>query len=594
MPSKPTAPAAAPEPNPWPRSARNTAWIALGFCLVVLVLLAVNYAQSRRLYPLNSVELTALKAQLVQNPLDEGLKGKVRAYDLELRRSLARHRELGESGGGLLLAGMAVFVLAIKYGYYKKKLARPDKKPIVVSNQVGEIRHALASVGVLAALTVGVAYVASSQSGTQIAAPVQAKAAVEAATATAPKQPAPPATPYPTPEEMAKNWPRFRGPGGNAVAAHTNYPAAWDVAKGDGIAWKIAIPAPGAGSPVTWDNRLFITGANAKKREVYCYDVPTGKLLWQKSVETGAPPNTEAPNVMEESGGFAPSTAATDGRRVYVIFVTGDLAAFDMEGNPVWKRYLGRPDNTYGHAASLDLYQNRLIVQLDQGDGKDGKSKLLALDTATGQNVWESQPRPVPNSWSTPITFKAGARDLLLACGNPWVMAYDPAKGTEVWRAKLLYGEVTPSPISSAGLVFTVMDGEKLCAIKPDGAGDVTKTHVAWSADEGLPDITSPVADGKFVYLVTSSGAFTCYEIASGKKAYSQELDQSFKSSPSVVGDRILMITDKGTAIWAQAGAQFKELGRAEFADEVLASPAFLDGRFIVRGRTNLVCIGRK
>jgi len=173
MPPKPIAPTPASEPNPWPRSARHAAWIALAFCLVVLALLAVNYVQSRRLYPLNSVELTALKGQLVQNPLDEGLKGKVRGYDLEMRRHLARHRQLAERGGWLLLGGMAFFVLTIKYGYYKKKLARPDKKPIVVPNQVGEIRQAMASVGVLAAFAGGVVYVVSSQSGTQITAPVE-------------------------------------------------------------------------------------------------------------------------------------------------------------------------------------------------------------------------------------------------------------------------------------------------------------------------------------------------------------------------------------------------------------------------------------
>jgi outer membrane protein assembly factor BamB len=589
------------EPNLWPQSAQKAAWIALAFCLVVLALLVTNYVQSLRSDPLTSPELATLKAELVKNPLDDNLKKSIRLRDLEMRRQLTRHQELGERGGWLLLGGMAFFVLAIKYGYYKKKLARPDKRPIVAVNQAREIRHAMASVGILTALAAGGGWVVSSQSETKIVAPiVVAKAAEKSATAPAaqpePAKPAAvaaPTTPYPTADEIAKNWPRFRGPGGIANAAYTNFPFTWNVEKGENIAWKTPITTPGANSAVVWDNTVFITGANAKKREVSAYELTSGKILWQKTVETGAPAGTEPPNVMEDSGGFAPSTAVTDGRRVYAIFVTGDLAAFDLQGNPVWTRYLGRPDNSYGHASSLDFYQDRLIVLFDQGDGKGDKSKLLALETATGKTAWESKPRPVPNSWATPITIKVGKRDLIVACGNPWVMAYDAISGSEVWRAKALYGEVTPSPIYSAGLVLAVMDGENLSAIKPDGEGDVTKTQVAWKAEEGLPDITSPVADGEYVYLITSSGALTAYTLATGKKAYSQELELSFKSSPSIVGDRLLLIDEKGVAIWVQTGPKFKELGRCALGEEILASPAFLDGRMVLRGKSNLICVGK-
>ena len=597
------APANTPTPNPWPRSAKITAWIAFACCLAILLLLGWNEMQSRRHDPLNSPELAALKADLAQAPLDDALKQRVRAYDLDLRQKLARHQALADRGAWLLLAGLGIGVLAIKYGYYRKRLGRPEKKPITTPIQAAEIRQSLASVLGFTALAGGAALLVSSQSSTLLMASAEKKpamaatAALEARPTDAP-EPAPvlakPVTPFPTAEEIAKNWPRFRGPGGAGVAAYTNYPMTWNVTNGENLVWTAKIASRGAGSPVVWDDRLFITGASAKKRDVFCYSAKTGALLWQKEVPTGAPAGTDAPNVMEETGGFAPSTAAVDGRRVYVIFATGDIAAFEMDGKPAWAYYLGLPDNSYGHAASLDLYQDRLIVQFDQGDGKDGKSKLLAINTVTGKLAWESAARPVPNTWSTPLVFKAGAKDLIATCGNPWVIAYDATNGAEVWRAKVLYGEVTPSPIFSAGLLFTVMEGEKLSAIKPDGVGDVTKTHVAWTAEEGLPDITSPVADGKYLYTVTSSGTVTAFEIASGKQAYSHELEVSFKASPSVVGDRLLLITDQGAGIWAQTGPEFKELGRAEFADEILASPAFLDGSIIVRGMTNLVCIGKK
>jgi outer membrane protein assembly factor BamB len=353
------------------------------------------------------------------------------------------------------------------------------------------------------------------------------------------------------------------------------------------------MPLFGPNSPVVWENRVFLTGSTAKKREVYCYDSATGKLLWQQPVETPESP-AEAPTVMEETGGYSPSTAATDGRRVYAMFANGDLAAFDYQGNRAWVRNLGKPDNSYGHATSLELHQNRLLIQFDQGSGKDNKSKLIALDTGTGTNAWETSPRPVPNSWTTPIVIQVNQRPQVITCANPWAIAYDPANGTELWRAKVLYGEVTPSPVFSAGLVFTVMEGEKLSAIKPDGTGDVTKTHVAWTAEDGLPDICSPLADGQRVYLLTTGGTLTCYEIQSGKKLWEKELELNFHSSPSLVGDRLWIISIDGIVLHIAAANEFKEFNRIPMGDEILASPAFADGRAFIRTRKNLVCIGKK
>jgi outer membrane protein assembly factor BamB len=353
------------------------------------------------------------------------------------------------------------------------------------------------------------------------------------------------------------------------------------------------VPISGPNSPVLWGNRLFLVGANKSKREIYCFDAASGKIVWQKPVEAKSA-DPEPPTVMEDSGGFAPSTAATDGRRVYAIFATGDVAAFDLEGKPVWAKNLGKPDNSYGHASSLEIHQNRLLIQFDQGTGKDGKSRLLSLDAQTGEIAWQSPPRPVPNSWSTPIVIQTGPREQIITCAKPWVIAYDPANGSEIWRAEVLYGEVTPSPIFSAGLVFTVMEGEKLSAIRPDGTGDVTKTHVAWSGEDGLPDICSPLSDGQRIYLLTTGGTVTCYDIATGKKLWEKETELSCHSSPSLAGDRIYILSDKGPGLVIQAGPEFKEIARTELGEEVLSTPAFADGRVYIRAKQHLFCLATK
>jgi len=265
-----------------------------------------------------------------------------------------------------------------------------------------------------------------------------------------------------------------------------------------------------------------------------------------------------------------------------------------MQGKLVWTRSLGLPDNGYGHASSLDVDQNRLYILFDQGSAKDNKSKLLALNVLNGETLWESKPRPVPNSWTTPILIETDQKTQIITCANPWVMAYDPSNGQEIWRAQVLYGETTPSPIFAGGLVFSVMEGEALSAIRPNGTGDVTKTHVMWKAEDGLPDITSPLSDGQRVYLVTTHGTMTCYQVEGGKKLWEKELELVFQSSPGMAGNRIYLFDTKGVALIVEAADTFKELGRCPVGEEVLASPAFSGNKIIIRGRKNLICLGQK
>ena len=583
-----------PPVNPWPLGAKRVAMVAGLFCLVISLLLTINHYQGVNLDPIKSPHLTELKAELAKEPMDEALKKRIRDFDLDLRQKLSRHQARQEQGGWLLLAGLAVFVLSIKYATYRRKITRPPKSD-VPQEPIAAGRMAVITLSVLAGLAV---WFHAQSVETSLSASMVLPAKSEAVASKEPeaKTVIPVATtPFPTKEEIKKNWPRFRGPGGLGISAYTNYPATWNPQTGEGIVWKAPTPIPGPNSPVVWENFVFCSGANAKKREMYCYDATTGKLLWQKSVGDLPGTDPEPPPVMEDGGGgFAPSTVATDGRRVYAIYANADLAAFDYTGKLVWAKNLGKLDNSYGHAASLDQYENRLLVQLDQGNGKDGKSKLLAFDTATGNLAWETKPRPVPNTWSTPITIEVAGKPQIITCGNPWVISYNPADGNEIWRAKVLYGEVTPSPVFGLGMVFTVQEGEKLAAIKPDGTGDVTTNHVVWSADEGLPDICSPLCDGKYVYLCTSHGTITCYDGLTGKKQWEHEYETEFHSSPSVAGDRIFLFSGKGAVIQLQAGPTFKELSKIEMGEEISSSPAFADGRWYIRSKNYLWCIGVK
>ena len=394
-------------------------------------------------------------------------------------------------------------------------------------------------------------------------------------------------------EQISENWPGFRGPGGLGISAYTNVPADWNGKTGDGILWKTRVPLPGNSSPVIWGDRIFLSGGDPNELQVFCFDAVSGRLLWTGDVKRAPLKSDEEPFEVMEDTGFAAPTVVTDGRRVYAIFATGDIGCFDFDGKRIWTRSLGIPDSSYGYASSLAMYRNLVLIQFDQGGPDDGISRLIALDGVTGQTVWETK-RPVPNSWSSPIVTKVGNQFQLITCGDPWVIAYDPAKGTELWRAKCLYGDIAPSPVYANGLVFAIEPYSKLVAVRPDGRGDVTETHIAWSLDEGAPDICSPVSNGELIFLLATEGLLSCYKVEDGTKLWEQDLRENFLASPSLVGDKLYLLAEEGVMFIVQAGAEYKELTRCELGEDCHASPAFADGRIYIRGLENLYCIGKK
>ena len=252
---------------------------------------------------------------------------------------------------------------------------------------------------------------------------------------------------------------------------------------------------------------------------------------------------------------------------------------------------MGSPDSTYGYASSLTMYQNLLLVQYDEGMAEDEKSRMIALDGFSGRVVWEAK-RPVSNSWASPIVAKVANQYQLITSSDPWVIAYNPANGAELWRAEFGGSDMAPSPVCAGGMMFAVSPYEGMAAIRPDGQGNVTETHIAWSVEDGIPDICSPVSNGKLVFLLTTSGLLTCYDCTDGAKLWEQDLDTNFMASPSLVGNRMYLLSEEGVMFIAEVGAEYKELASCKLGEDVYASPAFADGRIYIRGTKNLYCIG--
>jgi len=547
--------------NQWYQTAFWSAVVSAVFSLIVVGFLMVNYLQIKVFDPVRAERLELLKLKIIDHP-DDVLFVQIRKLDLQIRQDRIRRQNFSYRASFLLLGGLAVFVISAKLAVtFKKKPPRPQPYP---DRQKEQIRQAIQA---RSTITVGLA--------------VLGAAVLFFATR--------PVVDFSEEPPQKGVWPRFRGLGGLGISASTNVPDNWNGSTNEGILWKSKVPLPGHNSPIVWGDRVFLSGADANERQVYCFDALSGKLLWRGNVPNLAPAGAE-PVEPGESTGFAAPTMVTDGRRVYAIFATGDVGCFDFSGKTVWARNLGSPDSAYGYASSLAMYRDLLLVQYDQGAAEDEKSKLIALNAFLGHTVWETR-RPIPNSWTSPIVIEVSSRHQIITCGDPWVIAYDP-NGAELWRADCLGADVAPSPIYAGGLVFAIEPYTKLVAIKPDGRGDVTKTHIVWSNEEGAPDICSPVSNGELIFLLTTDGLLICLQVTDGTKLWEEDLKEDFFASPSLIGDRLYLLSQKGVMFIIEAATEYKELARCELREDCHASPAFVDGRIYIRGTKNLYCIG--
>ncbi len=392
----------------------------------------------------------------------------------------------------------------------------------------------------------------------------------------------------PTLEEYNQNWPVFRGPSAGTVSG--SYPTSWDASSGKLILWKTPIPLPGWNSPVVWKDRVFLAGADKQKRELYCFAANDGKLLWSKTIDVlvaGKPPE------VYDDTGYAAPTLAVNGMHVFAIFPNGDVVCYSLTGEMVWQRNLGELESMYGYASSLSLYKSLLIIQYDQGSGDDGKSALMALQSSTGKIVWLTH-RDVANSWSSPLVVNTNESGLIITNANPWSIGYDALTGKELWRAKLMSGDVAPSAAYTDGIAYLCNSGAVLAAVRTDGTGDVTKSKVLWQSTDGLPDITSPASNGEYVFTVTTEGTLTCHDTKQGKKLWDHAYDGVFKASPVIIGHSVYLLDGEGVMHIVSLKQSFTEESTASIGEKANATPAFSAGRIYIRGQNHLFCIGAK
>jgi outer membrane protein assembly factor BamB len=383
----------------------------------------------------------------------------------------------------------------------------------------------------------------------------------------------------------ADNWPEFRGPTGQGVYKGT-LPLEWG--PGRNVAWKQAVPGRGWSSPVVWEGRVYLTTAvpvdgapGELSLDALALDARSGKPLWQTAVfrQPATAPRIQAKN------SHASPTPIVDGRRLYVHFGHQGTACLDLDGKVRWRNTELKYPPVHGNGGSPILAGELLVFSCDGGSDPF----VAALERGTGKVRWKV-PRGIDAfksfSFSTPLLIEVNGAKQIVSPGSDAVMAYEPATGKEIWRVGYPGGySVIPRPVHGHGLVFvcTGYESPRLLAIRPDGRGDVTATHVAWRARQGVSHTPSLLLDGDELYMVSDAGFASCLDARTGREHWRKRLPGAYSASPLLAGGRVYFQNEAGTGVVVRAGKEYKELARNALDERTLASYAAADGALFIR-----------
>ncbi len=389
---------------------------------------------------------------------------------------------------------------------------------------------------------------------------------------------------------VAGNWPDFRGPAGNGRAASARLPLSWS--ETENVRWKVELPGQGWSTPVAWDDQLWMTSADDGGKSLFVLCVGSdGTLRHRVKVFT-----VEKPAPINQLNSHASPSPVIEAGRIYVHFGTEGTACLDTAtARVVWTRRDVNLDHQEGAGSSPILFGRLLIFHCD---GRD-RQYIAALDKTTGKTAWlvdrsidlAKVPSHARKAFSTPLLVGDKKSPVLVSPAAQGCYAYDPRTGRELWHLKYKGFSSVPRPVAGGGLVYVVTDFAQphLLAIRPNGRGDVTGSHVNWSATAQMPATPSPVIADGLIYTVTDrGGVVSCLDAESGKLQWRHRLGGNFSASPIIAGDRVYFFDRKGTTTVLQRGRQVRVLGVNRLAAGLMASPAVVGDGLFLRTRMGL------
>jgi outer membrane protein assembly factor BamB len=445
--------------------------------------------------------------------------------------------------------------------------------------------------------------------------------------------PAPAATPVQAdftvaPKGPAKNWPAFRGSNASGVGDAQGTVVEWDVNAGKNVLWKTPIPGLANSSPIVWGNRIYITTAisgagdttfqagisgNIRSHgdvsehtfKLYALDAANGNIVWEKEVHKAVPLTKRHPKASHAS-----STAVTNGQRIVVLFGNaGVLAAYDLNGQQIWKKDLGVIDMGYsldptaqwGHSSSPILYQNSTIIQVDQIKG----SYIAAYNLADGSELWKTTREDETSSWGTPAVVSGPAGDELVTNGTK-IRGYDAKTGKLRWTLTPNSLIAIPTPIAGPELVYVTggyMPARPIYAIRPGGSGDISmpagtlsSERIPWSSDREGVYIPTPILYRDVLYTLNNNGVLTAYNALTGERVYRGRVGTggAFSASPIAADGRLYFANEDGDVFVVRAGTEYVQIAVNKMGEPVTATPAISNGVLVVRTTKAIYGIGQK
>lgn len=387
----------------------------------------------------------------------------------------------------------------------------------------------------------------------------------------------------------AENWPQWRGPRMDGTSQDHGFPLELTEKT---LAWKTELPGEGHASPIIWGDRLYTVTAlpDTQDRALLCLDRSSGKILWQQTV-------LKAPmEGKHRLNSHASSTPATDGDRIYTAFLDQTevvISAHDTSGKPLWQVRPGPFASKHGFCSSPILFEDKVIVNCDH----DGPGYIVALSRTDGHEIWRIQRPNQTRSYCVPLIRQLADRPQMVLSGSKCVTSYDPRTGRLIWIidgpteqfvASLVYEEKADLLLMTGGF-----PEHHILAIRPDGLGDVTETHIAWRTNKGVAYVPSPICENGWFLSISDSGIGHCFTAKTGEIAWEERLKEHHASLTSAEG-HVYFINDFGHLRSIKPGPTYDLLAESDLGEKVFASPALSEGQLFIRSSQHLICLGQR
>lgn len=400
----------------------------------------------------------------------------------------------------------------------------------------------------------------------------------------------------------AADWPMFRGAEGNGISAEKDVPLVWSSDKN--VKWKFKLSAPGNGSPVVSNGRVFLVSADKEgtKRSLLCLDRQTGKLLWEQTV------SFDQVSATHKTNPFGSSTPAADGEKVVVWHSSVGLYCYDFSGKELWKRNLGEFEHMWGYGSSPILRDGKLFLHCAPG----ARVFMTAIDLETGKTLWETDEPQKGNgernennkymgSWSTPVFAKVDGAEQIICSMATRVNAYDPESGKIIWSCDGLSGKkgdlAYASPVIAGDVCVGMAGfGGPAIGIKLGGKGNITDENRLWRVEKSPQRIGSGVFVDGYIYLANAgANTFQCIDPKSGEVLWEERSGgPAHWGSMVYAGGHIFVTNQTGTTFVLNPDPdKLQVVGKNTIDERSNSTPAVSAGQIFLRTFENVYCIGK-